>query len=76
MNKTQTKRSVIPAAPPTATDGSALLTREQVAAQLGLGTISVARRTWSGELVCVRLSKSCVRYRQSDIDAYLRSKAA
>jgi len=33
--------------------GSTLLTREQVAAQLGLGTISVARRTWSGELRCV-----------------------
>jgi hypothetical protein len=76
MNKVQTKRSVIPAAPPIADSGNTLFTREQVAEQMQVGTIAVARRTWSGELTCVRLSKSCVRYRQSDVDAYLASKAA
>jgi predicted DNA-binding transcriptional regulator AlpA len=74
MNKTQTKRSVLPAAPPITDSGSTLLTREEVAQQLNLGTISIARRTWSGELKCIRLSPSCVRYRQQDIDEYLAAK--
>ncbi len=62
--------------PTTSPSSGDLLTREEVAQQLNLGTISIARRTWSGQLKCVRLSPSCVRYRQQDIDEYLASKAS
>jgi excisionase family DNA binding protein len=61
---------------PTATPISLgdLLTTEQVAQILGVGSITIKRRVWRGELKCIYLSKSCVRFSQADVDAYLVSK--
>lgn len=50
---------------------SPLLTRAQVAEQLGVSRRTVQRYTEDGVLPCVRLPSGQPRYRQQDIDACL-----
>jgi excisionase family DNA binding protein len=49
-----------------------LLTTNEVAAMTGLSPETLAQWRWlKREIPFVRLGKKCVRYRQSDIDAWL-----
>jgi excisionase family DNA binding protein len=60
--------------PPALEVAQGLLTREQVSELLQVGTVTVARMTYRGVLPAVRLSSNTVRYRRSDIEAYINSK--
>ncbi len=52
-----------------------LLTREQVAAQLGVSTKTLAKWAWQGiGPKFIYLSKTMPRYRQSDVDAWLATR--
>jgi excisionase family DNA binding protein len=51
-----------------------LLTTEQVAQRFGVGTVTVKRSVRRGELQCIRLSPSCVRFEESEVSRYLASK--
>jgi excisionase family DNA binding protein len=70
MNKKQSVSTAIPT--PSLGD---LLTTEQVAQRLGVGTITVKRRVWRGELQCIYLSPSCVRFEEAEVSRYLASKS-
>lgn len=52
-------------------DTDPLLTARDVAALLGLSIASVLRRWRAGELPGFRLSSNVLRFRRSDIDAWL-----
>ena len=51
-----------------------LLTRKQAAAYLGVtpGTLAVWASTKRQVVPCIRMGKRLVRYRQEDLDAFLR----
>jgi excisionase family DNA binding protein len=52
-----------------------LLTTDDVAAMTGLSPETLAQWRWlKKEIPFVRLGKKCVRYRQSDIDAWLAKR--
>jgi excisionase family DNA binding protein len=52
-----------------------LLTTEDVATMTGLSPETLAQWRWlKKEIPFVRLGKKCVRYRQSDIDAWLEKR--
>lgn len=52
-----------------------LLTTEAVAEMTGLSPETLAQWRWlKKEIPFVRLGKKCVRYRQSDIDAWLQKR--
>jgi excisionase family DNA binding protein len=52
-----------------------LLTTEDVAEMTGLSPETLAQWRWlKKEIPFVRLGKKCVRYRQSDIDAWLEKR--
>ena len=52
-----------------------LLTTEDVAEMTGLSAETIAQWRWlKKEIPFVRLGKKCVRYRQSDIDAWLAKR--
>ena len=52
-----------------------LLTTEEVAEMTGLSPETIAQWRWlKKEIPFVRLGKKCVRYRQSDIDAWLAKR--
>lgn len=53
----------------------ALLTKQQTADYLGLSTRSIERLTSTGIIKSVRVTKGAVRYRRSEIDAYVDSLA-
>jgi excisionase family DNA binding protein len=50
------------------------LTARQVADLLGLSVASVLRRWRSGELPGFRLSTNCLRFRESEISAWLEGR--
>lgn len=53
----------------------ALLTAEQVAEMTGLSVDTLAQwRSQRRGIPFIKVSRSCVRYRQSDLDAWLASK--
>lgn len=54
-------------------DADQLLTAREVAALLHLSTPSVLRRWRAGELPGFRLSSNVLRFRGSEIDAYLEA---
>jgi predicted DNA-binding transcriptional regulator AlpA len=54
-----------------AADSDPLLTARDVAGLLGLSIASVLRRWRAGELPGFRVSSNVLRFRQSDIDAWL-----
>jgi excisionase family DNA binding protein len=59
------------------TDTSAsadLLTTEQIAQRLGVGTVTVKRMVKRGELRCIRFNKNVVRFEESEVARYLASK--
>jgi len=61
----------------TAENGSVtrLLTTDDVAEITGLSSETLAQWRWlRKEIPFVRLGKKCVRYRQSDIDAWLKKR--
>lgn len=52
-----------------------LLTTDEVAEMTGLSPETLAQWRWQKrEIPFVRLGKKCVRYRQSDIDAWLSKR--
>jgi excisionase family DNA binding protein len=52
-----------------------LLTTDEVAEMTGLSPETLAQWRWlKKEISFVRLGKKCVRYRQSDIDAWLEKR--
>jgi excisionase family DNA binding protein len=59
--------------PGIASNTEPLLTARQVADLLGLSIASVLRRWRAGELPGFRLSSNVLRFRQSEIDAYLEA---
>jgi excisionase family DNA binding protein len=56
-----------------AVDSDPLLTARDVAGLLGLSIASVLRRWRAGELPGFRLSSNVLRFRRSDIDAWLEA---
>jgi predicted DNA-binding transcriptional regulator AlpA len=54
-------------------DSDPLLTARDVAGLLGLSIASVLRRWRAGELPGFRLSSNVLRFRRSDIDAWLNA---
>ncbi|HUW71559.1 MAG TPA: helix-turn-helix domain-containing protein [bacterium] len=53
----------------------ALLTRREVAAQLGVAEVSVKRWTSSGALPCVRISPRVVRVSSEALEAFLARRS-
>jgi excisionase family DNA binding protein len=53
-----------------------LLTSRQVAEQLGLAECTITKLRKRGKLRSLKLGKNTVRFRQSDVDEFLRGKAA
>jgi len=49
-----------------------LLTRKQVAALFQVSTLSVIRLEQAGSLPAIRLGAGSVRYRRSDVEAFIR----
>ena len=52
-----------------------LLTARQVAELLGVSTESVLRWTRSGKLPAIRLPGGAIRFRDDELDAWLRERA-
>jgi excisionase family DNA binding protein len=52
-----------------------LLTPEQFAIRLGLGRETVRRLTREGVISVIRLSHNLLRYRESEVEKFLASKA-
>ena len=53
-----------------------LLTTRQVAEYLGLSLETVLRRYRAGDLPGYRLASNVLRFRESDVDAYLEARRA
>jgi excisionase family DNA binding protein len=54
---------------------SRLLTARQVADQLSVSTETVLRWTRAGKLSAIRLPGGAIRFRESDLDAWLEERA-
>ena len=57
------------------TNGSDLLTADQLAAHLGVKVGWVKRQSRAGNIPSIKLGK-CYRYRKADVDLWLSEKAA
>jgi excisionase family DNA binding protein len=74
QRKTDSTVELSPGEPPAA-PMQKLLTTDDVAAMTGLSPETLAQWRWlKKEIPFVRLGKKCVRYRQSDIDAWLAKR--
>ena len=52
-----------------------LLTGREVADQLGVSVKTILRWAGSGELPAIRLSNRAIRFRESEIDAWVQARA-
>lgn len=53
-----------------------LLTTRAVAAYLGLSPETILRRYRSGELPGIRLASNCLRFRESEVEAWLAARCS
>jgi excisionase family DNA binding protein len=70
-----TKKQQPASVPVVVHEADQLLTLEEAARRLSLGRVTIRRMARRGELKIIRLGHNTLRVRESELDAYIASKA-